>query len=185
MQSFVFLDRDGTLIEDTRYPHRPEHYRLFPGAIDALLQLRSKGYPLAIVTNQSGIGRGYFSEKDFHAFQAILLEDLRRGGIELEATLFCPHRPEDGCSCRKPKIGLLSRATQEFGADCTSSWFIGDSLADMQLAKNASCQGQVLVTTGRIVPPADQLPEGTHVAGSLREAVRLIPPLRKPMDEGL
>jgi len=185
MQPFVFLDRDGTLIEDTRYPHRPEHYRLFPGAIDALHQLRSKGYPLAIVTNQSGIGRGYFSEEDFHAFHALLLEDLHRGGIELEATLFCPHRPQDGCSCRKPKAGLLARATHEFGADCTRSWFIGDSLSDMQLARNAACQGQVLVTTGRIVPPAEDLPEGTHVARNLAEAVRAIPPPHESLGDGL
>jgi D-glycero-D-manno-heptose 1,7-bisphosphate phosphatase len=136
----VFLDRDGTLVRDRGYVHRVEDYELLPGVISRLRRLRDAGFGLAIVTNQSGIGRGYFSEAQFHAFQARLLEDLARAGLRVEATYFCPHRPEEGCRCRKPAPGLLERAARELDVDLAASWVIGDSPADVGLAAAAGCR---------------------------------------------
>ena len=108
-RAFVFLDRDGTLVRDHGYTHRLGDYELLPGVREGLLRIARAGFGLAVVTNQSGIGRGYYGLADFEAFQAQLYADLLRSGIRIEATLFCPHLPEAGCSCRKPAPGLLWR----------------------------------------------------------------------------
>ena len=147
MSRFVFLDRDGTLIEDCGYPHRPEQYRLLPGVVAALRRLKDAGYRLAIVTNQSGIGRGYFDEAAFAAFHQILLDELAAGGIEIAASYHCPHRPDAGCGCRKPSPGMLERARDELGATFSESYVIGDADNDTDLAVRAGCRGSVRVGT--------------------------------------
>lgn len=157
MSRFVFLDRDGTLIEDCGYPHRPDQYRLLPGVIAALERLAKAGFQLAIVTNQSGIGRGYFDEAAFRAFHQLLLDDLVGGGVPIAASYHCPHRPDAGCRCRKPAPGMLEQARDELGADLASSWVIGDAESDVDLAVQAGCRGAVRV--------------GTDEAADLAEAV--------------
>jgi histidinol-phosphate phosphatase family protein len=142
---FVFLDRDGTLVEDAGYVHRPEDYRLLPGVLEALRRLVRAGFRLAIVTNQSGIGRGYFTREDFERFQARLLSDLTEAGIPIEASFVCPHAPDEGCACRKPAAGLLEQARRELGADLASSWVLGDAERDVEMAQRAGCAGAVLV----------------------------------------
>jgi D-glycero-D-manno-heptose 1,7-bisphosphate phosphatase len=144
---FVFLDRDGTLVREVGYGHRLEDYELLPGVAPALRRLADAGYRLAIVTNQSGIGRGIFTEADFERFQRRLLDDLAGAGVRIEATYFCPHRPDEGCGCRKPLPGLLHRARDERRAALADSWVIGDHVKDMELARAAGCRG-VLVRTG-------------------------------------
>jgi histidinol-phosphate phosphatase family protein len=144
---FVFLDRDGTLVREVGYGHRLEDYELLPGVADALGRLSRAGYRLAIVTNQSGIGRGLFTHADFERFQDRLLADLESAGVRIEATYFCPHHPDEGCDCRKPLPALLQRARDELGAELARSWVIGDHVKDMQLAAAAGCRG-VLVLTG-------------------------------------
>jgi D-glycero-D-manno-heptose 1,7-bisphosphate phosphatase len=146
---FVFLDRDGTLVRDTGYPHRDADYELLAGVPEALRRLAGAGFRLAIVTNQSGIGRGLFTEADFARFQARLLADLEAAGVRIERTYHCPHRPEAGCDCRKPAPGLLWRARDELGADLAASWVVGDGAGDVGLAERAGCRGAV-----RIAPEA-------------------------------
>ena len=140
MSRFVFLDRDGTLVRDTGYPHRDEDYALLPGVAEALARLRDAGFRLAIVTNQSGIGRGLFAERDFERFQARLVADLARAGIPIERTYHCPHRPDEGCACRKPAPGLLFRARDLLGASLAESCLIGDSESDVAAAARAGCR---------------------------------------------
>lgn len=132
MNGVLYLDRDGTLIEDTGHPYRAEDYRRLPGAAEGLERLRAAGYRLAIVTNQSGIGRGLFDEADFWRFQELLLRDFASRGVDFEATYFCPHLPDGDCACRKPRPGLLERAVREMAADPAQSWMIGDRPSDMQ-----------------------------------------------------
>jgi histidinol-phosphate phosphatase family protein len=110
VKRYVLLDRDGTLIRDVGYPHRLEDYELLDGVAPALRRLVDAGYRLAIVTNQSGIGRGYFGYSDFERFHARLLADLSAAGVSIDATFLCPHTPDDHCECRKPAPGLLWRA---------------------------------------------------------------------------
>ena len=169
MSRFVFLDRDGTLVRDTGYPHRDEDYELLPGVGEALRRLQQRGFRLAIVTNQSGIGRGLFREADFERFQARLLADLARAGVTIERTYHCPHRPDAGCACRKPAPGMLWRARDELGADLAKSWVIGDGAVDVELAARAGCGAVRLLPsqegTGKELRPA-RYAEATDLAAA-------------------
>lgn len=155
MSRFVFLDRDGTLVRDTGYPHRDADYELLPGVPAALRRLADAGFRLAIVTNQSGIGRGLFGEADFERFQARLLADLAAERVYVERTYHCPHRPDAGCDCRKPSPGLLIRARDELGADLARSWVIGDGEGDVGLAARAGCRGAVWIGSDGVATLSD------------------------------
>lgn len=170
MSRFVFLDRDGTLVEDRGYTHRPEDYRLLDGVAPALRRLVDAGFRLAIVTNQSGIARGYYDLADFERFQARLREDLAHHGVAIEASYFCPHLPDAGCACRKPATGLLERARDELGADLAASWVVGDHAVDVELASRAGCAGAVLVLTGQGASETTHVPPGVPRARDLGEA---------------
>lgn len=175
---YVLLDRDGTVIADRGYVHRVEDLMLLPGAIEGLTALRDAGFRLAIVTNQSGIGRGYFTEADFQRFQMHLTEVLSQHGIAIDATYHCPHRPDAGCRCRKPSIELVSRAERELGADLAQSWIIGDSEVDMALAARAGCRAvrigapQSACSAGAM--PASPAPPSVLFATDLRAAAAAI-----------
>ena len=156
MSRFVFLDRDGTLVRDTGYPHRREDYELLPCTPAALERLCAAGYRLAIVTNQSGIGRGLFTEADFQSFHELLLRDLAAHGVRVEATYHCPHAPGADCLCRKPAPGLLLRARDELGAQLSECWFIGDADRDVAVAARAGCRGAIRVgAPPGAAPPAE------------------------------
>jgi D-glycero-D-manno-heptose 1,7-bisphosphate phosphatase len=163
---FVFLDRDGTLVRDHGYTHRVGDYALLPGVVPALRRLACAGYGLAIVTNQSGIGRGLFRLADYHAFERHLEADLAAHGVPVAASFFCPHTPEAGCACRKPAPGLLLRARDVLGAELARSWVIGDALRDVAAALSAGCAGAVCIAPAR---PAE-LPAGVHWATDLAAA---------------
>lgn len=145
MSRYVFLDRDGTLVRDPGYVHKIEDYALLPGVEEGLLRLQQAGFRLAIVTNQSGIGRGLFSEQEFARFQAHFVSDLAARGITIEATFHCPHRPDEGCTCRKPAPGLYEQARGQIGADLPSSWMIGDSESDIQASAAGGLAGAVRI----------------------------------------
>jgi D-glycero-D-manno-heptose 1,7-bisphosphate phosphatase len=173
VRRYVFLDRDGTLVRDTGYPHRAEDYELLAGVPAALRSLLEAGYRLAIVTNQSGIGRGCFDVTDFERFQERLLADLARENVVIDGSYHCPHRPEEGCGCRKPATGLLLRARDELGADLAASWVIGDGEGDLELARRGGCRGAVHLQPGAAPrAPVPGGPPGT--AGDLAAAVALL-----------
>lgn len=153
---FVFLDRDGTLVHDVGYLHRLEDYRLLPGVREGLRALARAGFRFAIVTNQSGIGRGYYDVAAFDAFQARLVADLAACGIRIEASFFCPHLPDAGCTCRKPAPGLLHEAARTLDADLARSWVIGDRASDAELALRAGCVGAVLVAENGSAPASSE-----------------------------
>jgi D-glycero-D-manno-heptose 1,7-bisphosphate phosphatase len=142
---YVFLDRDGTLIEDRGYAHRVSDCHLLPGVAEGLQRLRSAGFGLVIVTNQSGIGHGYFTRPDFDRFQEHLLDVLRSEGVEIDAKFLCPHGPDEGCACRKPAVGMLEQAQESLSADLTRCWVVGDAERDIEMGKRAGCQGTVRV----------------------------------------
>jgi D-glycero-D-manno-heptose 1,7-bisphosphate phosphatase len=170
---FVFVDRDGTLIEDRGFVHRLDDYAPLPGAIEAVRLLQNTGFGIAVITNQSGIGRGCFSEADFQAFQSHLIEDFARQGVRIEATYHCPHRPEEGCACRKPGTALLERAEGELGAVLEQSYVIGDKPADVEMARRAGCH-PIYVLTGEGAKRRAELPSDVAVATDLLDAARKI-----------
>ena len=166
----MFLDRDGTLVRDGGYVHRLEEYVLLPGVVPALRRLAAAGFELAIVTNQSGIGRGLYDEAAYLRFEAHLEADLARQGVTIAASFFCPHRPDEGCACRKPAPGLFRSAEAALAADLGASFCIGNELRDAEAAIAAGCRGAVVIGG----EPASRLPARTRKAPDLAAAATLI-----------
>jgi D-glycero-D-manno-heptose 1,7-bisphosphate phosphatase len=145
----VFLDRDGVLIEDTGYPHLESHLRITPGAAEAVRRLNRLGYLCVIVTNQSGVARGLFSEQQMHAFNDLLVRRLALGGGRIGAVYACPFHSEGRVEAyihpdhpdRKPNPGMILRAIREHGIDPAKSFMIGDQPSDMEAAKRAGVTG--------------------------------------------
>ncbi|HEY8877424.1 MAG TPA: HAD-IIIA family hydrolase [Roseateles sp.] len=145
----VFIDRDGTLIDNLPHNTDPARLHLKPGAPEALAALAAQGWALLVVTNQSGLARGYFTRQQFARLQAALEQRLRdAAGVELLDFLVCPHAPApDGspaCLCRKPAPGLLLRAARCHGIDLARSWMLGDTLDDVEAGHRAGCQSLLL-----------------------------------------
>lgn len=166
MRPAVFLDRDGTIIEDVHYLGDPDGVRLLPGAAEAIRRLNHARIPVLVVTNQSGIGRGMFSEADFLATQQRLLDVLAADGAHVEGTYHCPHAPAAGCDCRKPRPGLFLRAARDHQVDAARSVYIGDRLRDLDPGLQLGGTGYLLSPEARTVPARVQ------VVASLAEAVQ-------------
>lgn len=145
---FVLLDRDGTIIFDKHYLSDPDEVQLLPGAAQGLRRMRELGFGIIVVSNQSGVGRGYFDLDSVAAVTARLRELLRVEGVELDGAYFCPHAPEENCDCRKPAPGMLLRAAEEHGFDPAACVVVGDKACDVKLGKNAGAKA-VLVATGK------------------------------------
>lgn len=159
----AFLDRDGTLIRDVHYLHDPAQVELLPGAADALRRLAAAGYALVVVTNQSGIARGMFTEADYQAVRTRLDALLAAEGVRLDATFHCPHHPDvDGpCDCRKPGALLFEQAIATLGLDAPRSVLIGDRWRDLAPARPLGGRG-ILVPSPDT--PADELERARHHA---------------------
>ncbi len=142
----LILDRDGTLIEDKNYAYKIEDLELLPGVIDGL-KILQKEFIFFIVTNQSGIGRGYYTEDDFHNFNAHLILLLKEENIEITKTYFCPHIREDNCDCKKPKTKFIEEIVRGFNINIKESWMFGDHPSDIQFGINGGCR-TVFLTTG-------------------------------------
>jgi D-glycero-D-manno-heptose 1,7-bisphosphate phosphatase len=143
----VFLDRDGTIMEDCNYVGDVERVILIPSATAALKRLHDAGYRLFVITNQSGVGRGYFSREAVEQIHAHLNEHFAQSGVQFDRYYVCPHHPEDNCDCRKPKPKFLQEAAREFAVDLSRSFMIGDRPSDIQAGLNAGTK-TVLVLTG-------------------------------------
>ncbi|MDQ2824096.1 MAG: HAD family hydrolase [Verrucomicrobiota bacterium] len=141
----VFLDRDGTLMRDVDYCGNPKDVDVFPGAPEALQTLRNRGYKLFIITNQSGIGRGFFTEEQYHEVEREVLRQL--GEVLIDATYFCPHGPDHVCGCRKPEPGMVFQAAHDHNLDLARSFFVGDKDSDIQCGRGAGVK-TILVHTG-------------------------------------
>lgn len=146
-KDWVVLDRDGTVIEERNYLHSPEQVVLLPGAAEGLELLCRSGYCLTVVSNQSGVGRGYFSADDVRRVHDRLSGLLEERGVKLQGLYFCPHRPDEGCACRKPRVGLVLRAARErgFSVDRIAA-VVGDKECDVQLGRNLGCPAVLLMT---------------------------------------
>ncbi len=165
----VFLDRDGTLMRDVDYCGDPRNVNIFPGVPVALGKLRNRGYKLIVITNQSGIGRGFFNEKQYRAVEEEVSRQLGQGVIE--GTYYCPHLPGAGCKCRKPSPEMIFAAARDHNIDLARSFFVGDKQTDIDCGRNAGVK-TVLVRTGYGNETAERLAD--FVAPDLREAADFI-----------
>ena len=145
----VFLDRDGTLIEDTGYLADPAGISFYPGIPEALRKLQDGGYLIVVITNQSGIGRGYFDEETALAVNLAMVDMLSEKGVSVAAVYYCPHHPENKCSCRKPDLLMVNRAFGDLEVDSSRSWVVGDIDKDIWTARNAGIR-PILVETGMV-----------------------------------
>lgn len=165
----VFLDRDGTLMADVDYCGDPAKVEVFPDAGEALRQLKQSGYKLIVVTNQSGIGRGYFTEDDYRAVEREFLRQL--GNDLIDATYYCADLPEAKSSRRKPAPGMILEAQRDHHLDLARSYFIGDKTSDIECGRNAGVR-TILVQTGY---DAQELDSRAHfVARDLAHAAEII-----------
>src|SRR5262245_57799693 len=130
----VFLDRDGTLIEEVNFLHRVEDLRFFDFTDEAIRLLKGAGFLIVVVTNQSGIGRNIYDEAAMHLIHEKIQDDLT---VKLDAFYHCPHQPDEGCACRKPNLGMIESALKDFEIDLEKSWMIGDKVLDVETGHNA------------------------------------------------
>jgi D-glycero-D-manno-heptose 1,7-bisphosphate phosphatase len=140
MSRALFMDRDGTVMVDVGYPRNPGDVELVPEAPQALARLRELGLKLVVVSNQSGVGRGLVTADEAASVHQRFVEALRAHGVELDAAYYCPHAPDEGCSCRKPSPELLERAARELNLDLGESFMVGDKESDLEAGRRAGCR---------------------------------------------
>lgn len=174
----VFLDRDGTINVDYGYVYQPEKLEFIPGSIEGMKLLQSQGFLLIIVTNQSGIARGYFTEEQMNRFHKVMAEKLNVYGVKIDGIYFCPHL--EGCTCRKPGVELYYRAQKDFNIDFSQSFVIGDNIRDLSICKVEPVRGYLLQTKEYCQYNTDvkQL-ERVKVCSDLLQAAQDIVRLRK------
>ena len=147
MNRAVFLDRDGTIARDVHHCRCPEDFEPLPTVPEAIRLLNENGFKVVVITNQSGIARGYFTEETLAQIHHKMEAELRKYDARVDAIYYCPHYPDDGCECRKPKTTLFHRAADELNIDFTCSYVVGDMQMDIDAGRTLGCK-TVLVTTG-------------------------------------
>lgn len=147
MTKAVFIDKDGTLIIDIPYNVKPGKIKLYDGAAESLALLKRNGYKLYMITNQPGIAKQYFNEKQLSAAFSTIQVMLNEQDASIDGFYYCPHNDDNTCSCRKPQPGLIKQAAVEHGINLSNSWMIGDILNDVEAGTNAGCKS-ILVNNG-------------------------------------
>lgn len=151
MQKCAFFDRDGVINQDNGYVYKIEDFIFCDGLFELLETLKAQHYLLLVITNQSGIARGFYSESDLNALHQYMQESLKaRLGFGFDKIYHCPHLPSQNCDCRKPKIGMIQTACRDFDIDVAHSFFVGDKITDMQCAQNANINGKFLLADTQV-----------------------------------
>jgi D-glycero-D-manno-heptose 1,7-bisphosphate phosphatase len=171
LPSAVFLDRDGTIIDDVSYLSNPSQVRLIEGAAEAIARVNSVLVPVVLVTNQSGIGRGYYTEDDYRRVESRTEELLAGRGAKIDATYFCPHAPGDGCECRKPGTLLFEKAAKDLGIDLSTALFVGDRLRDVEPGLKFGAHGVLVPTAATPQEEIECAEKIARVAPSLLTAI--------------
>jgi D-glycero-D-manno-heptose 1,7-bisphosphate phosphatase len=176
VRAAVFLDRDGTLVRDPGYLHDPALVELLPGVAHGLGELARAGWPLVIVSNQSGMARGLYGPEAFAAVMARLGELVAPLGVSFAGAYFCPHHPDltGPCDCRKPGVALFERAARDLGLDLAHSWMVGDRLSDAEPALRFGGHGLVIESAAAPDDAAQARALGLHVAPDFAAAARII-----------
>jgi D-glycero-D-manno-heptose 1,7-bisphosphate phosphatase len=182
LRKAAFLDRDGVINQDRAYVHRWEDFEFVPGAIEGMRRLQEAGYALVIVTNQSGLARGYYTEAQYQALTAALREELARQGVKLDGVYHCPHHPKGtvpelsiDCDCRKPAPGMVLQAARELGLSLPDSLLIGDKPGDIEAARAAGVGRAYQVQSDNPESGADHAAADGHYASLLDCATQLFP----------
>ena len=169
----IFLDRDGTINKDIEYLHESEKFQLIPNVLHGLKKMQNMGYRLIIITNQAGIGLGYFTKEDFYSVNRKMFRMFSEESINIDKIYFCPHNITDNCDCRKPKTGLIEQAKKDLNLDWDHSYMIGDKTADIQTGLNAGLK-TILVKTGTAGKDREYQIKSDYVAKNLLDAANWI-----------
>lgn len=168
MNKAIFLDRDGTINVEVDYLHECEKFKFIPGVVKALALLQAKGFKLIVITNQSGVGRGYFPIEDVHEVNEYMNQLLSERGVKIDGCYCCPHTEKDNCQCRKPASGMYLKAAKEHDIDFSKSFMVGDKITDVQAAFELGC-GFGLVLSGHDIKMEYQKQYSGHCYKDLLE----------------
>lgn len=183
MKYAIFLDRDGTLNDDAGYTHKIEDWIWLPRALEGLREMTRRKWTLVVVSNQSGIGRGYYDYSHLKKLEEELNKELAERQIHIAGWYYCPHLPTEHCSCRKPEPGMLLQAARELNISLPQSWMIGDRISDIEAGQAAGCKTGLIMNyryPNETVKTKEQYPK-TRVWNNLKEAANAIgspPPSR-------
>lgn len=170
----VFIDRDGTIARDVPYCSRPEDFELLPDVVAGIKLLNEQNFKVIVVTNQSGIARGYFTEEMLAKIHDKMCTELTKYGAYVDAIYYCPHHPDDNCECRKPKPKMLLLAASDLDVDLKQSFVIGDSAMDIEMAMRAGCKSILIAEKNKEGESDKQLLHPDYVALNVNVATQLI-----------
>ena len=168
----IFLDRDGVINEEINYLFQIKDFIFIEGVFDVCKFFDELGYKLIIITNQSGIARGFYSEKDYQIITNWMLKKFELNGVKIYDTFHCPHHPSSNCSCRKPKPGMFFKASTIHNIDFSQSWMIGDKESDIQAANAAGIFNTILVRSGHKIDELNS--KSSHIIDSIKESINII-----------
>jgi D-glycero-D-manno-heptose 1,7-bisphosphate phosphatase len=167
MQKVLFLDRDGVINIEKNYLYKIDDFEFIDGVFDALKYAQKLDYKIVIVTNQSGIGRGYYTQAQFDRLSNWMIKEFKNNGIEIAHIFCCPHAPDDNCDCRKPDIGMIEQTAKFIDIDYDNSWLIGDKSSDIQMAINSGIKYTVQVRSGHKFD--DNISKANYVLDSIKD----------------
>jgi len=177
----IFIDRDGVINKDPggwtkhSYVTKPEDFKFLPGSVEALKKLNDSGHDIVVISNQAGIGKGYFSKDELDGVNRKMIEDLKREGIQLRKVYYCIHGKNDNCDCRKPKTGLLKQAEKELGIKAAGTYFIGDKESEIEAGEGMGMK-TILVLSGKtsLGDLGSWVKKPDYIFDNIKEAVEFI-----------
>ena len=168
----IFLDRDGVINIEKNYLYKIEDFEFISGVFDTLRELQKHDFKLFIITNQSGIGRGYYTLDAFNTLTSWMLKEFEKKDIFISQVEFCPHAPNENCNCRKPKTAMIDKILQNHNINVKESWLIGDKSSDIQCAKNAHISNTIQVKTGHTFDDKESIAD--FVCDSIKDLIKII-----------
>jgi D-glycero-D-manno-heptose 1,7-bisphosphate phosphatase len=168
----IFLDRDGVINKEVNYLYKIEDFEFINGVFETCKYLKSLDYKIIVITNQSGISRGYYSENDFQTITNWMIAQFKKNDINIFDVFHCPHSPDSNCNCRKPKPGMLIEAKNKHNIDMVKSWMIGDSERDISAANLAGIKNTILVRSGHKINEANS--NATFFLNSIKQTKQII-----------
>lgn len=172
MTKAIFLDRDGVINIEKNYLYKIEDFEFVEGTFESLKYLQELGYILFVITNQSGVDRGYYSLEDFNKLTDWMISEFRTQNILIAQVELCPHTPNDNCNCRKPKTGMIDNILKSHKIDLENSWLIGDKSSDIECAKNANIKNTIQVKSGHDFDEKNS--EANFVCDSIKDLPKII-----------
>ena len=168
----IFLDRDGVINKEVNYLHKIDDCEFIPGIFDACIYFQNIGFKIIIITNQSGIARGYFDESDYQTLTDWIIKQFSAKNIDILDVFHCPHGPNSSCNCRKPRPGMFLEAQKKYSIDMTNSWLIGDKEVDIVAANNAGITNTILVRSGHKIN--ERILNAKHILNSISDCIKVI-----------